>query len=241
MKVLFSNFKNPIVYNSFLKSLLKNDHDNRYHDFDKEEFPFQSPIKSPLLNDLGDIIFEELSLEELIIREIENEKNSCISKFEESINSNLNYTSENISHLANKLIIKLNEFESKSGFFKNKLIAQHFIKAISNLQDYVFEYLSNPYPKNVSKIDFNLNRSSLTYFFYVLREKNVIKRETSNAQIARFLQFMTRYLDEKETHQDVKGVASLISDFGSEFGEKSEVNAAEALEDLFDQEGFFIV
>tara|TARA_R110000751_G_scaffold39719_15_gene94606 strand:- start:54086 stop:54817 length:732 start_codon:yes stop_codon:yes gene_type:complete len=242
MKLPFSEFRNAQNYNSLVLHFLKNDTQNRYKEFKGTEYLLDAFIERSLLDDTGEVIYDEITLRETIVRFIDSERVSGEFLFFEQIKSNLNYTPENISHLANNMISHLQDIihEADSLFKKDELLTNQLTSAISSLNDMLSEHVKNPYPKNLMKMDFNLNRSTLTYFFCVLRERNIIRRSTSNAELARFLQFTTNYLNDEENHIAVKGVASLISDFGSKHGEKSQVNAANELEDLFQNDDFFM-
>ncbi|BAO55006.1 hypothetical protein [Nonlabens marinus] len=238
----FSEFSNAQKYDSLVASFLKNDTQNRYKEFNGTEYSLDALIERSLLDDTGEVIYDEITLRETIVRFIDSERASGEFYFFEQIKSNLNYTAENISHLANNMISHLQDiiYNADSLFKKDELLTNQLTSAISSLNDVLSEYVKNPYPKNLMKMDFNLNRSTLTYLFCVLRERNILRRSISNAELARFLQFTTTYLNDEGSYSDVKGVASLISDFGSKHGEKSQVNAANELEDLFQNDDFFM-
>ncbi|KQC32506.1 hypothetical protein AAU57_03525 [Nonlabens sp. YIK11] len=242
-KLPFSEFKSSQSYHFFIDTILKSDSKSRYQDLDNSAYNLELRVERSLLDDTGQLVHDEATLRQRILDFIDIEEDFTKNVFIDRIESNLYLTPENISHLANNLISYLQKLsrESYNSFIKDRNITDKLVSAIASINDLLSEYAQNPYPKNLVKMDFNLNRSTLTYFFCVLRERNIINRSISNADLSRFLQFTTRYSSNEKKHYSMKGVASLISDFGSQNGEKSQVNAANELEKLFDNDGFFLI
>jgi len=243
MRYPFNEFTNLARYKELKNQIASNDYKSRYDPKSDDFLSLDSPVLFAYSDYDGNFHEERtVVLEDLIIEYIDITARETCRLFVNNLQKNNHFTSANISQLGNSSIEILNLLKTaidKADFIE-KEVRESLEHRINTLQEFYTRYVQNQYPEIKRKLEFNLNRSEVTYLFHVLRARNIIQ-EIPDADLARILQNMFKYKYKDGDYRDIKSIKGLISDFNNPAGEKSEVNPAETLENIFGKEGFFLV
>lgn len=243
MRFPFKEFANHSEYKRLKNILANKDYKDRYYPPEDIELTLTAPILIAQIDYEGNFQNgKDVFLKELLVDFIEEDTERVKRSFLKDIQTSKNYTKENISHLANTVIAILTDLNQKiqSADFLEPEIIEPLKEGKRKLHEFFNEYVEDPYPQIKKKLDFNLNRSEVTYLFHILRENNILSKNTTDVQLAVILQRMLRYKNSSDEYKDMISIKGWISDFNNPNGEKSKVIPAAALEKIFQKENFFL-
>lgn len=125
-------------------------------------------------------------------------------------------TEESRLTFAKHYLTKINQFEqalSNANFIEENL---HLIleEQIEILKDNISELITNPYPEIKTKLQFNLIRTEVEYFFHALRENKIISY-MSDADLVRFIDNTCERLEKKgsKKYKGISGTKTKLNDF----------------------------
>lgn len=123
--------------------------------------------------------------------------------------------------------------------FLNQDIMKSIISEILKLEEFVFSYLSNPYPSIKEKLEFNWSNTDVVFFFHLLRENKVINHIT-DADLGRIIDSFCKGSDnDSDTYFDMKYSSKLINNFKNRSRSNSE--PLKRLKEVFSNNDFFNV
>lgn len=213
--------------------------DYRSYHFEKINEPLNDiTIILNNVNFEGEEEFEEKSfIDDFIKSNIDGMFLYVKDKFLNEIYSKSLLTKELRAGLAEKFLS--NKTKALSLILNAEYLTKELISSLEEqldlIEQFISEYLADPYPEVKRKIQFKWNRTDVIYFFHLLRENKEIS-EISNANLGRIIDIVCECFN-NDAFVAIKGSSKHLSDFKTTSG-RSETKAIERLRGVFNSDFF---